>query len=113
MTLQDAVDRFRKIRGNIPEWRVISMLTEEAGEVQGAFNKMMDGNKRKPKTQADVIEELVQLTGCCFLAASYYDIPVENLMYSAGLFLDDKRKQILQDRWKPDDQMGCNEKTDF
>ena len=108
MSLQDAVNEFLDIRHPIPEWRVISMLTEEAGEVQGAFNKWQDGNKRKPRNEADVIEELVQLTGCCFVAAKYYDIPVENLIHSAEVFLHEKITQIEADGWTSDDQMGSN-----
>ena len=107
MSLQDAVNEFYTVRFlNRESWRVISMLTEEAGEVQGAFNKWMDGNKRKPKTEADVIEELVQLTGCCFLAGKHYDIPVENLMLSAAVFLREKTAQIQADRWTPHDKLG-------
>lgn len=106
MSLQDAVEEFWEIRGDTKEWRVIAMLTEEAGEVQGAFNKWQDGNKSKPRSEADVIEELVQLTGCCFLAGQYYGIDVEELAANATGFLNEKIKQIRVDGWTPEDQIS-------
>lgn len=105
MTLQHAVNEFCTVRNPMPQWRVISMLTEEAGEVQGAFNKWKDGNRRKPKTQADVIEELVQLTGCCFIAAAQYGFSVEDLLWEASCFVREKSAQIIADEWSPEDQV--------
>lgn len=109
MSLQDAVNEFIEARDPIPAWRVISMLTEEAGEVQGAFNKWQDGNKRKPRDQTDVYEELVQLTGCCFVAAQCYGFDVDMLMREAACFLREKVAQVKSDGWTPDDQRGGRE----
>lgn len=106
MSLQDAVEDFLAARGPLSAWRVISMLTEEAGEVQGAFNKWQDGNKRKPKTEADVVEELVQLAGCCFIAGQYYGFDVEELEAKATSFLREKITQIRVDGWTPEDQIS-------
>jgi hypothetical protein len=111
MGLQDAVNEFYDIREPMPQWRIISMLTEEAGEVQGAFNKWQDGNKRKPKAEKDVIEELVQLTGCCFVAARNYGLNVEDLMLEATCFLREKVAQIRADGWSPDDQLGYGQEA--
>jgi len=111
MTLRDAIDEFKDARGPIPSWRIIGMLTEEAGEVQGAFNKWMDGNKGKPKTRDDVIEELVQLTGNCFLAADYYGLTIESIMLEAACFFREKAAQIRADGWTPDDQLELGQET--
>jgi len=111
MSLQESIDQFIEVRGYISKWRLIGSLTEEAGEVQGAFNKMMDGHRSKPKTIDDVIGELIQLTGNCFLVARHYGIDVETLLREAAKFLDDKRAMILIDGWTPDDQLECGQET--
>jgi len=104
MSLQESVNGFQEVRHYYPMWRAVGMLTEEAGEVSGAFNKWMDGNKRKPKTEDDVLLELVQLTGCCFLVADKLHVEVDAMLELAAKFLDDKRAQIIEDGWTPEDQ---------
>lgn len=94
MSLQEAVDNCYDAVGNRAAWRFISALTEEAGEVQGAFNKMMDGNKRKPKTENDVMEELIQLTANCFMTAKHYGFTVEEMLFYVDHFLGGKHKEF-------------------
>lgn len=98
MSLQESVDDLYELFRNRSEWRFIAMLTEEAGEVQGAYNKMVDGNIRKPKTREDVVEELAQLTGCCFLAAKNLGLKTDEILSQADFFLQGKKKQIIDDR---------------
>lgn len=76
------------------DWRIVAMLTEEAGEVQGAFNKWQSGHRKKPKTKQDVIEELIQLTACCYLAALHFAISPYLLNQRVNMFLDDKADEL-------------------
>jgi hypothetical protein len=50
---------------NHDDGRMIGMITEEAGEVSGAYNKWIDDRKDKPKTVNDIIDETVQWNLIC------------------------------------------------
>lgn len=73
---------------------MVAALTEEAGEVQGAFNKWQDGNIRKPKDITDVIEETTQLLACCLLLGHHWGINAENMLHRMDLFLADKTDEV-------------------
>ena len=80
---------------NRANWRVIAAVTEEAGEVQGAYNKMMDGRKDKPKTENDVIAETMQLIACCLIVGKHYGLSVDYMMNGAKNFMSIKRRQLI------------------
>lgn len=77
-----------------PAERWIRAIAEEAGEVVGAFNKWQDGNKRKPKCRADVIEEMAQLMGCVYYTAHKLGVPYSELLEQVDGFMAAKVKEI-------------------
>lgn len=79
---------------NTADWRIVAMTTEEAGEVQGAFNKWQDGNTRKPKDAADVLEETVQLLACCLILGHHWGVDSEEMLRRADQFLAGKAEEL-------------------
>lgn len=77
----------------VPE-RWIRAIAEEAGEVVGAYNKWADGNTVKPKTQANVIEEMVQLYAVVLMTASALGVHPDRMECEAEAFLMKKAEQI-------------------
>lgn len=80
---------------NRADWRIIGAVTEEAGEVQGAYNKMMDGREDKPKNEDDIIQETTQLLACCLIVGKHYGYGIESMMRSARRFMVTKRVQLM------------------
>jgi NTP pyrophosphatase (non-canonical NTP hydrolase) len=83
---------------NTERW--IRAVAEEAGEVVGAYNKLTDGNKVKPKTVSDVIEELVQLYAVILMTADALGVHPDRMEVEAETFLMRKAEQIRDTRLK-------------
>lgn len=83
---------------NRAQWRIIGMITEEAGELQGAFNKWQDGLEGFPHKNSkgywDVLEELIQVIACGLLAAHHFGITEDELWAKVNYFYVQKRIQI-------------------
>lgn len=73
-------------------------ISEEAGEVVGAFNKWEDGNTLKPKGPADILEESGQLLGCLVAAMGRLGFSFEDLLSETDRFLVTKKAVIEKRR---------------
>lgn len=98
MSLDEAMKGFCELFPDRDTERWIRAVAEEAGEVVGAFNKWHDGNKIKPKSLADVVEEMVQLYSVLLLAASKLGVHHQRMEMEAEAFLNHKAEQIMKIR---------------
>lgn len=76
------------------DWRIIGAITEEAGEIQGAFNKWQGDTASKIKTKEDVIEETVQCMACCIILLYHYKITSGEAYSKVIDFMYSKAAQI-------------------
>lgn len=78
---------------------IIGMLTEEAGEVQGAYNKArrMNVPSNKRTYTDDIVEELIQLYACALLAGHHYGFSSEQMNELAIRFMQKKESQIKEE----------------
>lgn len=74
-----------------PVNRYARAVAEEGGEVLGAYNKMDDGRTDKPKDPGDIMHEMAQVIGCCFLLALNLGFTPEQLLQRTDRFLTEKR----------------------
>lgn len=72
-------------------------IAEEAGEVVGAYNKWTDRKVSKPKTRGDVFEEMTQLMGCIFAAASRLGYSSDDLLKATEEFMAAKAAWLRAD----------------
>jgi hypothetical protein len=89
VTALDQVLR-RDFRPGDPLERYIRAISEEAGEVSGAYNKWTDRRTDKPKGPDDVMHEMAQTIGCCFLAALHLGHDPAELLERTHRFMRDK-----------------------
>jgi len=73
-----------------PLHRYVDAIAEEAGEVMGAYNKWQDGRTDKPKGPDDIMAEMAQVIGCCFLAALHLGHNPAELLERTHRFMRDK-----------------------
>lgn len=73
--------------------RYLRGVAEEAGEVMGAYNKMVDGREDKPKDTEDILQEMAQLITCCLLAARKFDYGTYKVMTAVSEFVTDKARE--------------------
>jgi hypothetical protein len=81
-------------------------ISEEAGEVVGAFNKWQDGNTLKPRGPADVLEESGQLLGCLVAAMGRLGFSFGDLLGETDRFLVAKAAAIEKRRAAHGDPKG-------
>lgn len=74
--------------------RIIGALTEEAGEVQGSWNKISDGRKDKPKTVDDILEETCQLIACCMIVGKHFGRTTDQMLYMSWQFMTEKTEEL-------------------
>jgi hypothetical protein len=92
-TCEEALEAFY---GRIDQrnWRIVAMLTEEAGEVQGAFNKMSSAaagfRQHTVKGLDDVRDEITQLLAVTFLAGIHFGVAPADLLERARMFAQRK-----------------------
>ena len=78
--IQDPVNRYARA------------VAEEGGEVLGAYNKWQDKRTDKPKGPDDIMHEMAQVIGCCFLVALHLGCTPEELLERTHRFMEDKRR---------------------
>jgi phosphoribosyl-ATP pyrophosphohydrolase len=71
-------------------------VSEEAGEVVGAFNKWQDGNTRKPKGPADILEESGQLLMCLVASLGRIGYSLHDLLEETDRFAVVKAKAFRE-----------------
>jgi NTP pyrophosphatase (non-canonical NTP hydrolase) len=79
---------------NTQTWRMVGAITEEAGEVQGAFNKWADKRIDKPKNVRDVMEETAQLIACGFMLAYHFDMSPDTMLEKVTAFIQRKTLEL-------------------
>jgi phosphoribosyl-ATP pyrophosphohydrolase len=77
-----------------PIERYVRAVAEEAGEVVGAFNKWTDGRTDKEKGPKDIIQEMAQLIGCCFLVMRKLGFYPTDLLKDVNSFMAEKAQGI-------------------
>jgi hypothetical protein len=70
--------------------RNVRAIAEEAGEVLGAYNKMTDGRTDKPRTAGDIMHEMAQTIGMCFVTALDLGYSPEELLARTERFMHEK-----------------------
>lgn len=78
--------------------RFLLGIMEEAGEVAGAWNKLIDKRSDKPMTLADVTEELSQLLACCILFGISIGVNPSDLLDQSRQFAIQKTEAINHGR---------------
>jgi NTP pyrophosphatase (non-canonical NTP hydrolase) len=66
---------------NQPEWRFITGVSEEAGEVLKAYHRY-SGTSRRNGPLSDVAEELADTVLCAFMGASKLDIDLDTAIHA-------------------------------
>jgi NTP pyrophosphatase (non-canonical NTP hydrolase) len=99
--LEPRLREFAELFPGRDDERWVRAVAEEAGEVLGAFNKWHDGNRLKPRTRQDVLEEIAQLLACTFILAAKLGVSVDDLLELADQFMARKVRQIRLIRAHP------------
>src|SRR5215471_7325782 len=74
--------------------RDVRAIAEEAGEVLGEYNKMTDGRTDKPKTADDIVHEMAQTIGMCFVTALELGHSPMTLLARVEQFMYEKARKI-------------------
>jgi hypothetical protein len=92
---QDLVRALSAVFNDSTVERFFLGIGEEAGEVQGAYNKWCEKRTDKPHTVENVLEEMGQLVGCVFLAAYRIGYTDREILALCDEWLVTKRQEIL------------------
>jgi hypothetical protein len=87
MSVEEHVADCDSLLHNRPAERWFRAVAEEAGEVMGAFNKWQDGNVRKPKGPADILEESGQLLACLIASLGRIGYSLHDLLEETDRFV--------------------------